>query len=68
MFIRQSDWGPLKVKAFMWLASISTIQTWDNLHRRGWIGPRSVRYVVDRGRHQSSSTVLLVLDLLVGAC
>ena len=35
-------WGfniPQKLKCFIWLAINRKINTWDNLHKRGWIGP-----------------------------
>jgi hypothetical protein len=30
---------PLKIKLFNWLADESKIPTWDNLLRKGWMGP-----------------------------
>lgn len=31
--------APQKVMIFIWLATNSSIMTWDNLQKRGWIGP-----------------------------
>lgn len=30
---------PLKLKCFTWLSYNKKLNTWDNLHKRGWIGP-----------------------------
>ena len=35
-------WGfniPQKLKCFIWMASNNKINTWDNLHKWGWVGP-----------------------------
>ena len=30
---------PLKVKCFMWLTLQNCLKTWDNLVKKGWVGP-----------------------------
>lgn len=30
---------PLKIRVFLWLIEKNVLLTWDNLQRRGWVGP-----------------------------
>lgn len=39
---------PLKIKCFFWLYLENYVLTWDNLVRRGWIGPK--QYVYEKKR------------------